>query len=145
MTHETFGWSMLRNMIKRPSKQQRDCHAPKASRSTLSIGTKESELQYQYYLAVVLLNTGEMTLPYTWQPTIFDVQLIRLGNIYIAGMPAEFTTMSGRRMRRAIKAKLIEYGAGDDDTQVILSGPANGYAVSEIKITPVTLGLASEI
>lgn len=32
MTHGTFLWDTLRNIIKRPSKQQRECHAPKASK-----------------------------------------------------------------------------------------------------------------
>lgn len=80
-----------------------------------------------------------MTLPYAWQPKILDIQLLRIGNVYIAGVPAEFTTMSGRRLRRAIKAKLIEHGAGDNDTQVILSGPANGYAVSEMDTLSVLI------
>ena len=73
-----------------------------------------------------------MTFPYEWQPHILDVQLFRVGNFYIAAVPAEFTTMSGRRLRKAIKEKLIELGTGDEETTVVLSGPANGYAVSFI-------------
>lgn len=72
-----------------------------------------------------------MSFPYAWQPTILDVQLLRIGNVYIAGVPAEFTTMSGRRLRAAIKHKLIEYNVGNENTTVILSGPANGYAVGK--------------
>ena len=71
-----------------------------------------------------------MTFPYEWQPHILDIQLFRIGNFYIAAVPAEFTTMSGRRLREAIKKKLIELGTGNEETTVVLSGPANGYAVS---------------
>ena len=71
-----------------------------------------------------------MHFPYTWQPHILDVQLFRIGNFYIAAVPSEFTTMSGRRLRNAIKNKLVEYGIGNNETTVVLSGPANGYAVS---------------
>ncbi|KAI9468209.1 Neutral/alkaline nonlysosomal ceramidase [Zychaea mexicana] len=106
MTHGTFFWDLLKNIVKRPSKQQVECQAPKA----------------------VILDTGEMTFPYEWQPHILDVQLFRVGNFYIAAVPAEFTTMSGRRLRKAIKEKLIEMGTGNNETAVVLSGPANGYA-----------------
>ncbi|CDS09532.1 hypothetical protein LRAMOSA10892 [Lichtheimia ramosa] len=106
MTHGTFFWDTLKNIVKRPSKQQIECHAPKA----------------------IILDTGEMQFPYTWQPHILDVQLFRIGNFYIAAVPSEFTTMSGRRLRNAIKNKLVEYGIGDNETTVVLSGPANGYA-----------------
>ncbi|KAI8138889.1 Neutral/alkaline nonlysosomal ceramidase [Fennellomyces sp. T-0311] len=106
MTHGTLFWDLLKNIVKRPSKYQVECQAPKA----------------------VLLDTGEMRFPYIWQPHILDVQLFRIGNFYIAAVPAEFTTMSGRRLRKAIKEKLIELGTGNNETTVVLSGPANGYA-----------------
>ncbi|KAI9311080.1 Neutral/alkaline nonlysosomal ceramidase [Dichotomocladium elegans] len=105
-TRGSFFWDQLRNLIKKPSKYQEECQAPKA----------------------VILNTGEMEFPYAWQPNILDIQLFRIGNFYIAAVPAEFTTMSGRRLRNAIKRKLIEYNLGSNDTTVVLSGPANGYA-----------------
>lgn len=81
----------------------------------------------------VLLNSGEFSVPYDWQPRILDVQLLRVGNVFIAGVPAEFTTMSGRRLRKAIKATLVKHYGEEmaDDITVILSGPANGYAVRE--------------
>lgn len=70
-----------------------------------------------------------MTYLHSWQPEILDIQLFRLGNVFIYAVPAEFTTMSGRRLRRAIKRALINHGLGDQQTVVIHSGPANGYAV----------------
>lgn len=125
MTHGTFFWDTLKNIVKRPSKQQVECHAPKASTLQRSILDDGYSCQ-----SIVILDTGEMQFPYTWQPHILDVQLFRIGNFYIAAVPSEFTTMSGRRLRNAIKNKLVEYGIGDNETTVVLSGPANGYAVS---------------
>jgi neutral ceramidase len=76
-----------------------------------------------------LLDTGEMKYLHTWQPEILDIQLFRLGNLFIYAVPSEFTTMSGRRLRTAIKQAVIKHGLGDQQTVVIHSGPANGYAV----------------
>jgi neutral ceramidase len=79
----------------------------------------------------ILLDTGEISFfPHTWQPEILDIQLFRLGHVFIYSVPSEFTTMSGRRLRRAIKQALINHQLGDQDTIVIHSGPANGYAVN---------------
>ena len=47
--------------------------------------------------------------------------------------------MSGRRLRKSIKQGLIRNGLGNNDTIVIQSGPANGYAVSAIYKTSRTL------
>lgn len=77
-----------------------------------------------------MLDTGEMTYLHTWQPNILDIQLLRIGNVFIYAVPSEFTTMSGRRLRNAIKKAVIEHRLGDENTVVIHSGPANGYAVS---------------
>ncbi|OBZ83868.1 Neutral ceramidase B [Choanephora cucurbitarum] len=105
-TQGTFGWNMIKNIIKKPSKQQIECQAPKP----------------------ILLDTGEMEIFHPWQPEILDIQLLRIGNVFIYGVPSEFTTMSGRRLRKSIKKALIQYGLGNKDTVVIHSGPANGYA-----------------
>jgi neutral ceramidase len=76
-----------------------------------------------------LLDTGEMTSLHSWQPEILDIQLFRVGNVFIYAVPSEFTTMSGRRLQNAIKTALIKNYLGNQDTIVIHSGPANGYAV----------------
>lgn len=94
-------------MLKKPSKEQEECQQPKP----------------------VLLNTGEITVPYEWQPSIIDVQLVRIGNFFIAAVPSEMTTMSGRRLRKAIKKVLIEQGVGNNDT-IVIQTLANGYAAS---------------
>jgi neutral ceramidase len=37
-----------------------------------------------------------MTFPYKWHPDIIDTQLLQIGNVVIAALPGEFTTMAGR-------------------------------------------------
>lgn len=98
---------MISDVLKAPSEYQRKCQEPKP----------------------ILLNTGEIKVPYDWQPKIIEVQLLRVGNVYIIGVPSEMTTMSGRRLREAVKSTLIKFGVGNRETVVIQSGPANGYAV----------------
>ena len=36
------------------------------------------------------------------QPSIVDVQILRVGQLVILAVPGELTTMSGRRLREAI-------------------------------------------
>lgn len=54
--------------------------------------------------------------------------MLRVGNFVILVMPGELTTMSGRRMREAVRAKLIAEGVLGDDAYVVIAGPANTYA-----------------
>ena len=37
-----------------------------------------------------------MNFPYKWHPNVVDTQIIQVGNLLIAALPGEFTTMSGR-------------------------------------------------
>lgn len=67
-----------------------------------------------------------MTLPYQWQPKIVSTQVAIIGNIVIAGVPAEFTTMSGRRLRNVIEKVVND--ASDDETFVIVAGLCNTYS-----------------
>ncbi|KAI7851491.1 Neutral/alkaline nonlysosomal ceramidase [Circinella umbellata] len=99
-------WDLISSIYQPASKEQKECQSPKP----------------------ILLDTGEQKIAYDWQPKIIDVQLLRVGNLFIAGVPSELTTMSGRRLRKSIKQGLIKNGLGNNDTIVIQSGPANGYA-----------------
>jgi len=53
--------------------------------------------------------------------------MLKIGNFVILVMPGELTTMAGRRMRDAIRAKLISNGVLGDDAYVVVAGPANTY------------------
>lgn len=67
-----------------------------------------------------------MKLPYQWQPSIVSTQVAVIGNVVIAGVPGEFTTMSGRRLRDAIKN--VTNDASNDGTSVIVAGLCNSYS-----------------
>ncbi|KAK0209482.1 Neutral/alkaline nonlysosomal ceramidase [Armillaria fumosa] len=70
----------------------------------------------------ILLNTGYAHIPYEWSPSTVDIQMLRVGNF------GELTTMSGRRIREAIRAELISSGILGSNAYVALAGPANTYA-----------------
>ncbi|KIK60282.1 hypothetical protein GYMLUDRAFT_43572 [Collybiopsis luxurians FD-317 M1] len=76
----------------------------------------------------ILLNTGFATLPYNWSPSTVDIQMLRVGQLVMLIMPGELTTMSGRRIREAVRAKLISSGVLDNSAYVVIAGPANTYA-----------------
>ncbi|CAL8087615.1 unnamed protein product [Calicophoron daubneyi] len=77
----TIFWDLVRDLVKKPSPELIACQAPKP----------------------IILACGEMTFPYPWQPEIVETQLFRIGNLLIAAVPGEFTTMSGRRLREEIE------------------------------------------
>lgn len=52
----------------------------------------------------------EMAWKQQLRPSKMAFQLVRLGDLIIAGVPAEFTTMAGRRTAKAIKKPLVEKG-----------------------------------
>lgn len=53
----------------------------------------------------ILLATGQLNFPIgPWQPHILPTQLFKIGNLFLAGIPGEATTMSGRRLRHAIRS-----------------------------------------
>ena len=64
-----------------------------------------------------------------WVSLDVPVQMMRIGTLLIAAVPAEVTTMAGRRIRERVLAAVT--AASNDDTvdwEVIVTGLANGYA-----------------
>lgn len=95
-------WNTVRNFIARPIAEDIHCQAPKP----------------------ILLATGRATFPNPWQPQIVPTQLFQIGNVVIAAVPGEFTTMSGCRLRNALKL-----AAGNkSNTRVIVAGLSNSYS-----------------
>ena len=47
-------------------------------------------------------DAGEINLPYQWQPSIVEIQILRAGQLVILCVPGELTTMAGRRLRKAV-------------------------------------------
>ncbi|XP_076761609.1 neutral ceramidase [Xylocopa sonorina] len=96
-------WNVMRNLLAVPTAEDIECHGAKP----------------------ILLATGRMYLPYEWQPTIVSTQVALIGNVVIAGVPGEFTTMSGRRLREAIKTVMND---ASDEISVIVAGLCNTYS-----------------
>lgn len=97
-------WDTIRDqLLGKPSEEIIECHKPKP----------------------ILLHTGELTKPHPWHPDIVDVQIVTLGSLAIAAIPGEFTTMSGRRFREAVKKEFELYGM--KDMTVVVSGLCNVY------------------
>ena len=65
-----------------------------------------------------------MNFPLEWQPQVVSTQIARIGNIVIACVPGEFTTMSGRRLRAALRDALNL----EEDSDVIIAGLCNTYS-----------------
>jgi neutral ceramidase len=77
----------------------------------------------------ILLDTGEMVFPCAWSANVLPLQLVAFGrDLVIIGVPGEFTTMAGRRLRDTVRAQLVADGAADANTVVVISGLANQYS-----------------
>jgi neutral ceramidase len=69
----------------------------------------------------ILLPTGKMGPP-PWTPQIMPLQIIKIGQLGLIVTPFECTTMTGRRLRKAVKEQLpeLEY--------LVIAGYANAYS-----------------
>lgn len=101
-TQSTPFWNLVRDFIKRPNQDTINCQYPKP----------------------ILMPTGLLKFPYPWTPRILPTQILKLGSLLVAGLPAEFTTMSGRRMRSGILTAASKVG----QFKVVLSGLSNAYS-----------------
>mmetsp|Transcript_18634 Transcript_18634/g.43191 ORF Transcript_18634/g.43191 Transcript_18634/m.43191 type:complete len:350 (+) Transcript_18634:34-1083(+) len=97
-------WNLISSFLSKPSKEQIACQAPKP----------------------ILLNTGKVRMPYDWDPNSVPISIFRVGRLFILNVPGEFTTMSGRRLRRAVESILVKEG-GIKDPIVTIAGLANTY------------------
>lgn len=103
-------WSLVGNRVHKPNDTQMACHGDK----------------------VILLDVGESDSPYQWSPNIVDVQLMRVGQLFVIVSPGEATTMAGRRWKEAVHemASTAFPSAQKDHSEspvVVLGGPANTY------------------
>lgn len=70
-----------------------------------------------------------MNFPFEWQPTIVSHQLAVIGDLALACVPGEFTTMAGRRLRHTVHQALQQHEVpprGPED--VIVVGLCNTYS-----------------
>ncbi|NXQ12056.1 ASAH2 ceramidase, partial [Peucedramus taeniatus] len=97
-------WDQIRDqLLGEPSNETKACHKPKP----------------------ILFNTGEMIRPHPWHPDIVDVQIAAIGSLAILAVPGEFTTMSGRRLREAVKSEFDSHGT--PGMNVVIAGLCNVY------------------
>lgn len=73
-----------------------------------------------------MISFMKMRLPYQWQPKIVSTHLAAIGGFVIAGVPGEFTTMSGRRMRETIASAMKE--STKTEPTVVIAGLCNTYS-----------------
>jgi neutral ceramidase len=103
-------WSLVGNRVHTPNDTQIACQAPKP----------------------ILLDVGESDSPYAWSPNIVDIQLLRVGQMFIIVAPGEATTMAGRRWKDALHQEALslfpELKSQNTEPIVVLGGPANTYA-----------------
>lgn len=100
-------WKLVGGLLSKPTPEDIACHAPKP----------------------ILLNLNDMTVPYRWEPPVLPIQVMRVGQLFILAVPSEFTTMSGRRMRKAIKQILQNNGVKPgEEVFVTIAGLANSYS-----------------
>lgn len=101
-------WNRVRDFLSKPTDEEIRCQHPKP----------------------ILLNTGDIEIPYQWDPRVVPVQIIRVGNLFILSCPNEFTTMAGRRLRNTIQS-ILEDGKIVGEGQkiyVTIAGLTNSYS-----------------
>lgn len=101
-------WRFITWILKQPSQLQIRCQHPKS----------------------ILLDVGEVSLPYQWTPNVVDIQTFRVGQLVIVVSPGEATTMAGRRWKEAVAKESAKVLAGELDGQepvVVLGAPSNSY------------------
>ena len=77
-------WKFVSAFLAKPTPEQIKCQSPKP----------------------ILLDVG-LIKPIEWVPFVLPHQIFQIGQLYIVGVPGEFTTMSGRRLKSTIKQALI--------------------------------------
>ncbi|KAG5787283.1 hypothetical protein H9Q69_013643 [Fusarium xylarioides] len=99
-------WALVSKFLRDPTKEQVACQSPKP----------------------ILIDAGEITLPYAWAPNIVDIQMLRVGNFFIIVSAPELTTISSRRWRKSISDEIKDRGSVGSDPIVVAGGPGNTYA-----------------
>lgn len=96
-------WDLISGFLSKPTAAQVQCQAPKP----------------------ILLNTGNIREPYQWDPQSVPISIFRVGKFLLLNVPAEFTTMAGRRLRQSVQAVASSYGI--NDITVVIAGLSNSY------------------
>ena len=68
----------------------------------------------------------QITWPYQWHPDIVETQMLRIGQVMLAAVPGEFTTMAGRRLREQLIEEAKANGA-PSNVKAVIAGLSNLY------------------
>eukprot|EP01125_Pyxidicula_operculata_P011238 TRINITY_DN3677_c0_g1_i1.p1 TRINITY_DN3677_c0_g1~~TRINITY_DN3677_c0_g1_i1.p1 ORF type:complete len:543 (+),score=145.29 TRINITY_DN3677_c0_g1_i1:540-2168(+) len=98
-------WNYIASFLADPPVDQQKCHFPKP----------------------ILIYCGGVFEPTKWTANILPLQIVRIGQLYIVAVPAEFSTMAGRRLKESVKQALLANGASSD-LIVVISGLSNAYS-----------------
>lgn len=102
-TKGSLFWKVVGHFLHNPTAAQTSCQAPKP----------------------ILLDTGNAHIPYEWQPSIVEIQILRVGQFVILCVPGELTTMAGRRLREAMQAQ-VQPSWGN--VTLVIAGLTNTYS-----------------
>jgi hypothetical protein len=86
-------------------------------------GILEDEMKKGHHPKPIVFAQG-LAEPFPLSPEILPIQIIRIGNLAVLGIPAEFTTMAGRRLKETIQGILKDSGVDN----FVLATYANTYA-----------------
>uniref|UniRef100_A0A182JAR3 Neutral ceramidase n=1 Tax=Anopheles atroparvus TaxID=41427 RepID=A0A182JAR3_ANOAO len=102
LTDSSF-WNTARDILAEPTPEDKQCQAPKP----------------------ILIASGRAKFGYEAQPKIVPTQILLIGDFAIAAVPAEFTTMSGRRLRAAVRQASLD--STGEEVAVVIAGLSNMY------------------
>lgn len=99
-------WNWLTSKIlAAPTEEDLACHAPKP----------------------ILFMTGRIMFPGKWTQGIIPLQVFRIGDFWIVGVPGEFTTMAGRRLRASITQAIVDSDGWTPTSHLVIAGLTNSY------------------
>jgi neutral ceramidase len=105
-TSSNWYWNWLTSKIlAAPTPEDISCHSPKP----------------------ILFMTGRILFPGKWSQGIIPIQLFNIGQLWIIGVPGEFSTMAGRRLRNKVTQAIQAAGGWSSDSQVVIAGLTNSY------------------
>jgi len=86
------------------------------------VGTNYPKLWPLHYPKPILFATSKGQ-PYPWTPSILPLQILKIGQLKIIAVPAEFTTMAGRRLVNTVQSVM-----DDSDGIYVIAGLSNTYS-----------------
>ncbi|TCZ75502.1 alkaline ceramidase [Paenibacillus albiflavus] len=86
------------------------------------VGTYYPELWSLHYPKPILFATSKGQ-PYPWTPNVLPLQILKIGQLRIIAVPAEFTTMAGRRLINTVQSI-----TDDPDGLYVIAGLSNTYS-----------------